>query len=112
VSRVNGSRPFDRPFERSPAARRGPRSSGHLLPGQLTLGNDTDSFGATAGSLLGAYFGPGYLEKRWLAPFNDDIHTAPARFYERSLSGLSRRMGELPQRVAAEIMYLRVGRPA
>ena len=70
---------------------------------QVSQGNDTDSFGATAGSLLGAYFGPGHLDPRWLAPFNDDIHTALAWFYERSLSRLARRMGELPRRVAAEL---------
>jgi ADP-ribosylglycohydrolase len=70
---------------------------------QVSQGNDTDSFGATAGSLLGAYFGPGYLEERWLAPFNDDIHTALAWFYERSLSKLAKRMGELPRRIAGEI---------
>ena len=69
---------------------------------QVSQGNDTDSYGATAGSLLGAYFGPGYLEERWLAPFNDDIHTALAWFYERSLSKLAKRMGALPKRVAAE----------
>jgi hypothetical protein len=50
--------------------------------------------------LLGAYFGPGCLEKCWLAPFNDDIHTALAWFYERSLSKLAKRMGELPKRFA------------
>jgi ADP-ribosylglycohydrolase len=68
----------------------------------LTQGNDTDSFGATAGSILGAYFGPEGLEERWLAPFHDDIHTALAWFYERSLRGLAKRMGELPKRVATE----------
>jgi ADP-ribosylglycohydrolase len=70
----------------------------------LTQGNDTDSYGATAGSILGAYFGPEGLEDRWLAPFNDDIHTALARFYERSLSKLAKQMGELPKWVAAEIV--------
>jgi ADP-ribosylglycohydrolase len=40
----------------------------------------------TFGSILGAYSGPEGLEARWLAPFNDDIHTALAQFYERSLS--------------------------
>ena len=63
---------------------------------QVSQGNDTDSYGATAGSILGAYFGPGHLEPRWIEPFNDDIHTALAWFFERSLSKLARRMGELP----------------
>jgi hypothetical protein len=71
---------------------------------QVMQGNDTDSFGATAGSILGAYFGPGHLESRWLAPFGDDIHTALAWFYERSLSGLAKRMGQLPARIAGELV--------
>ncbi len=70
---------------------------------QVSQGNDTDSFGATAGSLLGAYFGPGHLEERWLAPFNDDLHTTLAQFYERSLAKVARRMGELPRRVVTEM---------
>ena len=39
------------------------------------------------------------------APYGDDIHTALAwpAGYERSLSKLAKRMGELPKRVAAEI---------
>jgi len=78
-------------------------SVGHGICIQVSQGNDTDSFGATAGSLLGAYFGPGHLEQRWIEPFHDDIHAALNWFYERSLSGLSRRMGELPKRVAEEI---------
>jgi ADP-ribosylglycohydrolase len=68
---------------------------------QVSQGNDTDSYGATVGSILGACFGPGHLEERWLRPFNDEIRTSLARFYERSLSRLARRMGELPGRIAA-----------
>jgi ADP-ribosylglycohydrolase len=70
---------------------------------QVSQGNDTDSFGATAGSLLGAYFGPGHLEDRWLEPFHDEIRTGLACFYERSLGRLARRMGELPRLVSAEL---------
>lgn len=89
---------------RSPTARRGSGASKDLPYSQLTQGLDTDSFGATAGSLLGTYSGPGYLEDRWLAHFNDDIHTALAWFHERSLSKLAKRMGELPTRIAAELI--------
>src|SRR6266487_686625 len=67
---------------------------------QVSQGNDTDSYGATAGSLLGAFFGPGHLEARWLVPFNDDIRVTLAGFPERSLSALAKRMGMLPQRLA------------
>jgi len=46
--------------------------------------------------LLGAYFGPGYLHSKWIDPFNDDIHSGLAWFFERSIKKLSQRMGNLP----------------
>ena len=70
---------------------------GHGICIQVSQGADTDSFGATAGSLLGAYFGPGYLDERWTDPFNDDIHSGMAWFFERSLSKLAVRMSRLPK---------------
>jgi ADP-ribosylglycohydrolase len=66
---------------------------------QVCQGNDTDSFGATAGSLLGAWFGPDGLERRWLDPFNDRIHLALANVYEPSLSALAERVGRLPAKL-------------
>lgn len=66
---------------------------------QVSQGNDTDSFGATAGSILGVYFGPDHLDPRWLRPLNDEIRTGLSFFYERSLSGLARRMGQLPGKI-------------
>lgn len=71
-------------------------SVGHGICLQVMQGNDTDSYGATAGSILGAYFGPGHLEARWLEPFNDDLRTRLAGFYDRSLSSVAKRMGRLP----------------
>jgi ADP-ribosylglycohydrolase len=73
---------------------------GHGICLQVSQGNDTDSFGATAGSLLGALMGPGYLADRWLKPFEDRLHLALAGYHERSLSELARRMGELPRLAA------------
>jgi hypothetical protein len=70
---------------------------------QVSQGNDTDSFGCTSGSLLGAFFGPGHLEPRWLAPFHDEIRTAMAWFYERSLSTLAKRMSKLPALVTGQL---------
>lgn len=64
---------------------------------QVMQGNDTDSFGATCGSLLGAYFGPEYLESRWLEVFNDDIYTSLSNFKERKLSKIAERMANLPE---------------
>lgn len=64
---------------------------------QVMQGNDTDSYGATAGSILGAYFGPGHLDARWLEPFGDEVHTGLAWFYDQSLSKLARRVAALPE---------------
>ena len=76
------------------------RDSGHGICLQVSQGNDTDSFGCTAGSILGAFHGPDALHPRWLAPFQDTIHTAIAGFTEQRLSAVARRMGRLPQRLA------------
>ena len=70
---------------------------GHGICIQVSQGADTDSFGATSGSLLGAYFGPGFLDDKWVEPFNDDIHTGLAWFFERSISKLAKRMSNLPR---------------
>jgi hypothetical protein len=67
---------------------------------QVMQGNDTDSYGATAGSILGAFFGPGHLEQRWLEPFEDTIHVTLAEFHETRLSAVARRMSRLPRLVA------------
>jgi ADP-ribosylglycohydrolase len=64
---------------------------------QVMQGLDTDSFGATAGSILGAHFGT--FDPRWYAPFNDDVQTALAIFHERSLSSIADRMAALPSRI-------------
>lgn len=68
---------------------------------QVMQGNDTDSFGATAGSILGAFHGG--IDERWSAPLNDDVHSALAMFHERSLSAITDRMAALPARVAAAV---------
>ena len=75
---------------------------GHGICIQVSQGADTDSFGATSGSLLGAYFGPGFLEDSWVKPFNDDIHTGLAWFFERSVSKLAKRMANLPKIVSSK----------
>jgi ADP-ribosylglycohydrolase len=66
---------------------------------QVAQGNDTDSFGCTCGSILGAFHGPEGLDGRWLAPFNDTIHTTVATLHEMRVSALAARMGRLPARV-------------
>jgi ADP-ribosylglycohydrolase len=69
---------------------------------QVMQGNDTDSFGATAGSLLGLRFGPGHLEERWTAPFGDRIQLALATTWTSSISELTARMAALPQRISLQ----------
>ena len=78
-------------------------SVGHGVCLQVMQGNDTDSFGATAGSILGAYFGPDHLEARWLEPFGDEISTRLAGFREHSITALAERLSHLPASVAARI---------
>lgn len=68
--------------------------AGHGICLQVMQGNDTDSFGATAGSILGAYFGE--LDPRWTAPFGDRIQLALATTWVSSLSELAGRMAALP----------------
>jgi ADP-ribosylglycohydrolase len=75
------------------------RSIGEGICMQVSQGNDTDSFGATCGSILGAFLGRDRLEKRWLEPFNDKILSAVATFHEQRLSAVAQRMGALPKRV-------------
>ncbi len=66
---------------------------------QVSQGNDTDSFGATAGSILGVFFGPGHLHERWLKPFNNTIHTTLADFHEQRLDAVIGRLRALPCRI-------------
>jgi len=70
---------------------------------QVMQGNDTDSYGAITGSILGAYFGPDGLEPRWTARFNDDIRTTLAWFHERSLAAVAQRMGRLAARLTSGV---------
>ena len=62
---------------------------------QVSQGNDTDSYGAAAGAMLGVLFGPGNLEPRWLEPFDDTIHTRLAGYYELSLGATVDRIAAL-----------------
>ena len=66
---------------------------------QVCQGNDTDSFGATAGSLLGALHGPGgFDEEHWLGRFGDRIHLALATTHDSSIGSWADRMAALPGR--------------
>ncbi|MEP4149423.1 MAG: ADP-ribosylglycohydrolase family protein [Halioglobus sp.] len=63
---------------------------------QVSQGNDTDSFGATAGSVLGCLLGPGHLEQKWLAPLNNRIAHGLCDLHEYEMSTLAARMKQLP----------------
>jgi ADP-ribosylglycohydrolase len=69
---------------------------GHGICLQVSQGNDTDSYGATAGAILGVRFGRSALEQRWLDPFGDRLHTTVATLHEPSLSAVAARMTALP----------------
>jgi ADP-ribosylglycohydrolase len=63
---------------------------------QVCQGNDTDSFGATAGSLLGALHGPAAFDREhWLGRFGDRIHLALATTHDDSITSWGRRMASL-----------------
>lgn len=70
-------------------------SVGHGVCLQVSQGNDTDSFGAIAGAILGVHFDETGLEPRWLAPFSDTIRTRVAGFHELSLNATAERMARL-----------------
>ncbi len=63
---------------------------------QVCQGNDTDSFAATAGSILGALHGPaGFDSDHWLGRFGDRIHLALATTHDDSIDSWGRRMASL-----------------
>ncbi len=62
---------------------------------QVMQGNDTDSFGATAGSIAGMFYGMQGLDSKWLKPLNNTIKTGLAGFHEQDLSKVAGRMGKL-----------------
>jgi len=73
------------------------RDIGHGIGLQVSQGNDTDSFGATAGSILGVLFGPGYLEERWLRPFGDQLHHGLSADQEYRVSAHASNIAGLPR---------------
>ena len=66
---------------------------------QVSQGNDTDSFGATAGSVLGCLLGPGYLDPKWLAPLNSRIAHGLSDFHEYEMPAIAARMSQLPNKL-------------
>lgn len=66
---------------------------------QVSQGNDTDSFGATAGSVLGCLFGLRGLEERWLSPLNNRLAHGLSDFHAYDLDALAVRMGRLASRI-------------
>jgi ADP-ribosylglycohydrolase len=69
---------------------------GHGIGLQVCMGNDTDSFGATAGALLGALLGPdSFDEARWVAPFQDTLHLPLAMHHDTSLERFAQRAAGL-----------------
>jgi ADP-ribosylglycohydrolase len=63
---------------------------------QVMQGCDTDCFGEIVGSIMGAYFGPGSLDERWVKALNDDFRCSLGDFHERSRAAVRKRMGAMP----------------
>jgi ADP-ribosylglycohydrolase len=68
---------------------------GHGVSLQVMQGLDTDSFGATAGGILGVLMGRDALDRRWLVPLQNRIEVALATFHEHRLEAVAERMGRL-----------------
>lgn len=70
-------------------------SLGEGLKIQMYQGNDTDSYGAAAGAILGVHWGEGNLEDHWTSPFQDKLHSALAGFHDLSLDSVASRVGKI-----------------
>ena len=70
---------------------------------QVMQGLDTDSFGCSIGSALGAYFGMEKINKPKLEVFNDTVRVTLASFFDNSITGIAERMAELTQSMAVKI---------
>lgn len=49
---------------------------GQVISVAVMGGWDTDCNGATAGSIAGAMVGLDRIDRRWVTPFNDTLHTS------------------------------------
>ncbi len=67
---------------------------------QVAQGMDTDSFGCSMGSIAGVRFGPGSLDRRSLAPFNDTVRHGVGELADTSLTALAGRFGRLHRAIA------------
>lgn len=70
-------------------------SADHGFCLQVSQGADTDSFGATAGMILGCLFGADGLDRRWLGPLAGELRHALADLHEFRLEALAARLGAL-----------------
>ncbi len=61
----------------------------------VQLGQDTDSNGATAGSVIGTMLGAHQLPEKWTAPIHDTLHTCVVGFGKESIRSLAHRTYEL-----------------
>lgn len=79
------------------------RSVDHGFCLQVSQGADTDSFGATAGMILGCLFGPDGLDARWLSPLGGELRHALADLHEFRLDALAGRLGALAGAIHSEM---------
>lgn len=75
------------------------RTPAEAIGMQVAQGMDTDSFGCSMGSLAGVRFGPGSLDRSWLAPFQDRLRHGLVDLGEDRISALAERFGRLHTRI-------------
>ena len=67
------------------------------ITGVVTCGWDTDSAGATVGSVIGAVLGSESLPPQWIAPLRDSVRSTLVAGGQTSLSGLADRTERLAE---------------
>ena len=73
------------------ALTRGGRAFERTITLAVAGGWDTDSVGATAGSIAGALTGAAFLPERWVAPLHDRLATSVPGFSDVRFTELARR---------------------
>lgn len=74
---------------------------GKTISAAVTAGWDTDSIGATVGSVVGGLRGAQELEERWIVPMNGVVATSLPGSPQHSFTDLAKRTITLAQTIAA-----------
>ncbi|XBH21324.1 ADP-ribosylglycohydrolase family protein [Jonesiaceae bacterium BS-20] len=75
---------------------------GQTISAAVTAGWDTDSIGATVGSVVGGLQGASRLDQRWIAPMNGVVSTSLPGASQHSFTDLAARTVVLAQTIAKQ----------